>query len=107
MKALAAIIRSGFKNIPDAVLFCHPDRSEDLNPWTTGKLVDWVEVELPDSAEFVNLGSEEDPYLVLADFDENDNASEPEGYVTRGGVLCVDCIGADHKQRWEVKTKLQ
>ena len=105
MKALAAIIHSSFGNVPDAVLFCHPERCEDLNPWTSGKLVDWVEIDLPDSAEFVNLGTPEDPYLVLADFDENDKHAEPKGYITPAGSLCVYCIGADHKQRWEIKKK--
>lgn len=108
MKALAAIISSGFGNVRDAVLFCRPDRAEDLNPWTSDRLVDWAEVELPDSAEFVNIGTPEYPEFVLADFDENgENPAEPVGRVDKNGVLVVYCTGADHHARWVVTRKVR
>lgn len=104
MKTLAAIIHSDFANVPDAVLFCRPDRPEDLSAWTSDRLVDWVEVELPDSAEFVNLGTPDAPYFVLADFDANGgNPAEPTGYVDRRGGIVVYCEGTDHKTRWTVR----
>ena len=106
MRALAAIIHSGFGNVQDAVLFCRPDREEDLNPWTSDRLVDWVEVELPDSAEFVNIGTAECPEFVLADFDaDGKNPAEPVGYTDRK-TLTIYCEGADHHARWVVKRKV-
>ncbi len=104
MKALAAIISSGFGNVRDAVLFCHPDRADDLDAWTSGRRVDWVEVELPDSAKFVDIGTPEHPEFILADFDANSEApAEPKGSFDRNGNLWVYCMGSDHHVRWAVR----
>lgn len=65
MKITAAVVSSGFSNVPDSVLFCRPDCEDILSRYLDGYLFDWVEVELPDSVVIGEPGYGKPEYVAL------------------------------------------
>lgn len=65
MKITAAVVSSGFSNVPDSVFFCRPDCEENLSLYLDGYQFDWVEIELPDSVVIGEPGYGKPEYVAL------------------------------------------
>ena len=56
MKITAAVVSSGFSNVPDSVFFCLPDCEDKLSRYLGDYRFDWAEIDLP---QIINDAAEE------------------------------------------------
>lgn len=65
MKITAAVVSSGFSNVPDSVLFCLPDCEDKLSWYLENRQYETVEIDLPDSVVIGEPGYGKPEYVAL------------------------------------------
>lgn len=77
MKITAAVVSSGFFNVPDSVFFCRPDCEDKLSRYLEGCQFDWIEIDVPDSVVIgePGYGKPEHVALDLDTYEKNPNTT--------------------------------